>query len=420
MSALGPAVAVFLFTYMIIVSERLHRTVAALLGGILMILLGLISQEDAFHAIDLNVIFLLTGMMMIAHLMGETGVFQWLAVQSVRLGRGNPVAVMVIIAVVTAITSALLDNVTVVVLIAPVTLYVATTLGITPIPFLIAEVMASNIGGAATLIGDPPNILIASAADIDFLTFFFNMGPPALISLIIFIPIVILLFRKQLVVTEERRKAVMRLETKDLIHDPRLLVHTLIVLAVVLLGFVVQGLLHIEPATIALSGAVLLLMITRRDPTKILERVEWSTLMFFVGLFIVVEAVVKVGLIDRLAQILLAITAGEQRSTSMFILWFSALASGIVDNIPYTATMVPLIEDLAISMPVDSLWWALALGADLGGNLTLVGASANIVAASLAERSGHKITFGRFLRYGIIITLASLLVSSLWLLVAYL
>ncbi len=406
---------IFFLTYAIIVTERLHRTTAALMGGMLMILSGVVPQEEAFHAIDLNVIFLLAGMMIIAYFMSETGVFQWMAVQAVRLGKGDPIAVMVIIAIITAVLSAVLDNVTVVVLIAPVTLFVASSLGVSPIPFLITEVMASNMGGAATIVGDPPNILIASRANIDFVTFLVNMAPPTFASLFAYIGIMVVQFRNEMHVSPERRAAVMRLETKGLITDRTLLIQTLVVLGIVLVGFMVHGILHLEPATIALSGATLLLIWTRRDPHHILQHVEWSTLMFFVGLFIAVEGVVAAGLIDMAAAWLIELTGGNLRVTTLSLLWFSAVASGIVDNIPYATTMLPIVEALGEVMPVMPLWWALALGADLGGNLTLVGASANVVAASIAERSGHKLTFGMFLRYGVVTVIMSLSISTLWL-----
>ncbi len=412
--------AIFAFTYAIIVTERLHRTTAALMGGLLMILMGILPQEEAFLAIDLNVIFLLTGMMVIAQFMSETGVFQWLAVQAVRWGKGDPLRVMIMIAMVTAVVSSLLDNVTVVVLMAPVTLFVATTLDVSPIPFLITQVMASNIGGAATLVGDPPNILVASRANIDFVSFFLNMAPPVIVILLLYIVIMIVQFRKTLQIPAKRQSHVLSLDTRELITHPTLLVQTLIVLGLVLVGFLLHGWLHLEPATIALSGATLLLVWTRRDPHHVLQHVEWSTLMFFVGLFIAVEGVVYVGLVDRAAHALLHVTAGNVRAATLFLLWFSAIMSGIVDNIPYVTTMLPIVETLGRAMPDRPLWWALALGADMGGNLTLVGASANVVVASIAERSGHKLTFGMFLRYGTMTVLISLLVSTVWLWVMYL
>jgi len=410
---------IFVVTYAVIVSERIDRTIAALLGGFLMILLGIVEQEVAFHAIDFNVIFLLAGMMIIANILSETGLFQWIAIQAVILGRRNPFRILVLLSLITAITSAALDNVTVVVLIAPVTLFVANNLGISPIPFLIAEVLASNIGGAATLIGDPPNILIGSAARIDFITFAANMTPPVIVMLVLFIPLCYFIFRKDLVVESGSRPRVTDLE--DLITDPVLLRKSLIVIAGVLLGFTFHGTLHLEPATVAMMGATILMLWSGKEPHHILQHVEWTTLMFFVGLFIAVESIVEVGIIEVIAQQALDLTGGNLTLTSMFILWLSAIASGIVDNIPYTATMIPLIRSLGEGgMHTDTLWWALALGADFGGNFTLVGASANVVVASFAERSGYKITFGLFFKYSAIITLVSLLVSTVYIWIRYL
>lgn len=408
---------VFVVTYAVIVSEKVHRTVAALIGGFLMIWLGILSQEEAFaNAVDWNVIFLLTGMMIIAGILSQTGVFQWLAIQAVKMGKRDPFRILIYLSLVTAVTSAALDNVTVVVLIAPVTLYVASNLGISPIPFLIAEVLASNIGGAATLIGDPPNILIGSAAGIDFITFATAMTPPILLSLVLFVPLAYIVFKKDLVPLEGARPHVGELDTKNLIKDVELLRKSLIVIGLVLVGFTAHGALNLEPATIAMSGAALLLLWSKTEPDKALEHVEWTTLLFFVGLFITVESIVEVGIIEDLAQEALKLTGGDLGITTMFVLWISAIASGIVDNIPYTATMIPLIQSLGHSgINTEPLWWALALGADLGGNLTLVGASANVVVASLAERNGHKISFIQFSRYSFLITLGTLLSSTVFL-----
>ncbi len=405
---------IFLLTYIIIVSERIHRTVAALVGGILMVVTGVVNQESAFHAIDLNVIFLLVGMMVIAAIMAETGVFQWMAIKAVQLGRGDPVRIMVILALSTAVTSTLLNNVTVIVLIAPVAIFVATSLGVSPGPFLISSVMASNIGGAATLIGDPPNILIGSAAHIDFLQFLLNMGPPVLISLAIYVPIMVFQFRNQLKIDPEQSQRVRFLSTEGVISNPKLLRQSLLVLSLILGAFLLESVIRLEVATIALAGATVLLLVTGYDPAKALEKVEWSTLMFFVGLFVVVESVVEAGWIRRAAAAFLDLTHGNLRLTTHLLLWISAVASGLVDNIPYTATMLPLIERLAVTMDATPLWWALAIGADFGGNLTLVGSSANIVAADLAETAGSRISFRRFMVYGALVTFITLIVSSLW------
>ena len=407
---------IFVLTYAVIVSEKVHRTVAALIGGFLMIWLGIISQEEAFgHAVDWNVIFLLTGMMVIAGILSQTGIFQWLAIQAVKMGKRNPFRILIFLSLVTAVTSAALDNVTVVVLIAPVTLYVAANLGINPIPFLVSEVLASNIGGAATLIGDPPNILIGSAAGIDFITFAAAMTPPILLSLALFIPIAWIVFHNQLKPEAGARPHVGDLDTESLIKDYVLLRKSLIVIGLVLVGFTAHAALHLEPATIAMSGAAILLLWSKTEPNKALEHVEWTTLLFFVGLFVTVEAIVNVGIIEKLANEALKLTGGNLGLTTMFVLWLSAIASGIVDNIPYAATMIPLIQSLGHSgMNTEPLWWALALGADLGGNFTLVGASANVVVASLAERNGHKISFIQFSKYSFLFAMGTMISSTIF------
>jgi len=406
---------VFLITYGIIVTERVHRTVAALLGGVAMIVLGVLPQEQAFHAIDWNVIFLLAGMMAIANVLSETGLFQWIAVQAVKLGKGDPFRILIILSLVTAITSALLDNVTIVVLIAPVTLFVAANLRISPIPFLIAEILASNIGGAATLIGDPPNIIIGSAAGIDFLTFAANMAPISLLILAAFIGFSWWLFRKDLRNDAAAPRDLEVLEIAELITDGPMLRRALIVMGAVGLGFILHGALNLEPATIALAGATVLMLWGRNDPHHVLREIEWTTLGFFT-----VEAVVHVGIIEIVAQAALRLTGGDLALTSMLLLWMSAIGSGIVDNIPYTATMVPVVKSLGQAMPIDPLWWSLALGACLGGNLTLVGASANVVVVSIAERSGHPISFMHFFRYGAITTFFSIVLASLYVWLRYL
>jgi Na+/H+ antiporter NhaD/arsenite permease-like protein len=408
---------IFSITYALIVTERVHRTVSALLGGVAMILLGVLSQEQAFHAVDWNVIFLLAGMMALANVLRETGLFQWIAVHAVRLGRGNPFRILIILSLVTAVTSALLDNVTIVILIVPVTLLVAASLRTNPLPFLIAQILASNIGGTATLIGDPPNILIGSAAGIDFLTFAANLAPISLLILAAFVGLCWFLFKRDMRTSQGHPLDIEALETDALITDRPMLVKALIVMGGVIVGFLLHGALHLEPATIALTGATLLLLWTRSDPHHVLQDIEWTTLFFFIGLFITVEAVVQVGIIETVADAALRLTGGDLALTSTLLLWLSAVASGIVDNIPYTATVIPVVENLGRVMPVEPLWWSLALGACLGGNATLVGASANVVVASLAERSGHPISFRQFLKYGLITTGMSLLLATgyLWL-----
>jgi Na+/H+ antiporter NhaD/arsenite permease-like protein len=411
---------IFFITYALIVSERIPRMLAALLGGLAMILLGVVEQHQAFESIDWNVIFLLVGMMAIASILSESGLFQWIAVQAVRLGKGQPMRILIILVVVTAVASALLDNVTIVVLVAPVTLLVASSLGVSPIPFLIAQILASNIGGTATLVGDPPNILIGSAAGIDFVTFAANMAPISAVILLVFIGMSHWLFRNQLKNRSQDSLEIDALDASALITNPTLLRKSLIVLSGVIIGFLFHGVVHLEPATIALTGAVVLMLWARSDEHHIMQNVEWATLFFFVGLFITVEAIVEVGIIAAAGEAALTLTGGDLALTSMLLLWFSAIASGIVDNIPYTATMIPLVQQLGESMPIMPLWWSLALGACLGGNSTLVGAAANVVVANLAETSGYPIGFKLFLKYGLPVTFVSLILASVYIWLRYL
>jgi Na+/H+ antiporter NhaD/arsenite permease-like protein len=302
--------------------------------------------------------------------------------------------------------------VTIVVLAAPVALFVAASLRVSPLPFLIAAILASNIGGTATLVGDPPNILIGSAAGIDFLTFVTNLAPISLLILAGFLGLARFLFRNDLRARKDRVTDIAALEVDTLITDSTLLRKSLIVMAGVIVGFLLHGALHLEPATIALAGATILLLWGRSDPHEALQDVEWTTLFFFIGLFITVQAVVKVGIIEAVAEAALRLTGGSLPLTSMLLLWLSAFTSGIVDNIPYTATMIPVVENLGMSLPIMPLWWSLALGACLGGNITLVGAAANVVVANLAEKSGHPISFRKFLGYGLATTLMSLVLAT--------
>ncbi len=412
--------SIFIVTYALIASERIHKTIAALAGGVVMILLGVISQEEAFEHIDFNVIFLLAGMMILAGVVRKTGVFGWLAIRAARVAGGDPYRILVVLSLITAVASAFLDNVTTVVLVGPITLFLAARLGMSPVPFLIAEILASNIGGASTLIGDPPNILIGSAAGLDFVAFLSNMAPVAILSLGVFLVGARWLFRNHLEVDPKLRDAVLKLDEREMITDPALLRKSLAVLGLTLVGFLLHGPLHLEPATVALAGAVVLMLVAKEDPAEVLQEVEWPTLFFFIGLFMLVAGVIEVGLIEVLAQAALAVTGGAPGPTAMLILWLSAILSGIVDNIPYTATMIPVVDQLSGESEGNTLWWALALGADLGGNATIIGASANVILASLAEREGHPIGFWFFMKYGLLVTLGSMLIATAYLWLRYL
>jgi Na+/H+ antiporter NhaD/arsenite permease-like protein len=411
------SVVIFLAIYALIVTDRLHRTLAALLGAVIVIILGLVTQHEAFspEIVDFNVIFLLAGMMIIASILGRTGMFQWLAVEAVRRAEGRPYRLLVSVSLITAIASAFLDNVTAVVLMTPVTFFIAQRLGANPVPFLISEILASNIGGTATLIGDPPNIIIGSRLNKDFNDFLIHAAPAAIASLTAYLVFARWLFRKELAAARnalepEDIERLVREERR--IEDPRLLRLGLAVLGLTIVGFLLARPLQLEGATIALAGAVVLMILAKENVHEVLKTVEWSTLFFFIGLFIVVGAVVKSGLISDLAQQAIAITGGRSETAALLILWMSAVLSAIVDNIPYTITMVPLVSELGQVMDIEPLIWALVLGADMGGNATVVGASANVVVSSMSEARGHPITFIGYLRYGLPATLLTMVVCT--------
>ncbi len=416
------AAAIFLVVYGLIVTERLHRTLAALLGAVVVIGLGLISQHEAFseEVVDFNVIFLLAGMMVIANVLAKTGIFQWLAVEAVRRTQGRPYRLLVLISLITAFISAFLDNVTTVVLITPIVFFVAERLEIDPMPLLISEIIASNIGGTATLIGDPPNIIVGSRLDKDFGDFLVNAAPAAIVALAAYLVFARWLFRKELaaaatVLDAEDIERLVRAERR--IADPHLMRIGLAVLGLTIAGFMVARPLGLEGATVALGGAVLLMILAREDVHDVLRDVEWSTLFFFIGLFIVVGAVVKTGLIADIAHQVIALTGGRTDLAAMLVLWMSGILSAVIDNIPYTITMVPLVEELGRTVDVEPLIWALVFGADMGGNATVVGASANVVVSSMSEARGRPITFRAYLRYGVPATLLTLAVCTvdIWL-----
>ena len=409
--------AIFAGTYLLIATERIHKTLAALAGGVLMILLGVVTQEQAFEEIDFNVIFLLAGMMILAGIVRKTGVFGWLAVRAARLAGGDPYRILVVLSVITAVASAFLDNVTTVVLVGPITLFLAARLGMNPFPFLVSEILASNIGGAATLIGDPPNILIGSAAGLDFGAFLTVMAPLSIILMAVYLVSARWLFRGMLVADPALRVSFLELDERSMITQPALLRRSLVVIGLTLVGFLLHGALHLEPATVALAGAVVLMIIARESPDEVLREVEWPTLFFFIGLFMLVAGVIQIGLIEATASAITEVTGGALAATSLLVLWISALLSAIVDNIPYTATMIPVVAQLSEGQANDAIWWALAMGADLGGNATLIGASANVILAGMAEREGHPITFGQFLRFGVPVTLGTMVIATayLWL-----
>lgn len=408
---------IFLAVYALFLTERLPKVVVALLGASAVILCGILTQAQAFAYVDWNVIFLLVGMMIIVNILKQTGVFDWLAIQTARRVGDNALHLMLALCVITAISSAVLDNVTTVLFMATVTCALAEKLKINPIPLLISEVMAANIGGTATLIGDPPNILIASAGKLSFLDFLVHVAPIVTLILPVSLAILAWLYRRELVFTEASRAALANLSPDGTINDARLLRIGIIVLGLVLMGFVLHHTIHQEVGTIALAGAAVLMLF--EDPKSLWDDVEWDTIFFFIGLFIVVGAVEAVGTLDILAHTLLQATHGSMQQLTMALLWVSGIASAVIDNIPYTATMIPVIQSLGVSAAeIKPLWWALSLGACLGGNGTLIGATANVVAADIAAyRCGQRIHFGEFLKVGAVVTVVSLTMSAgyLWL-----
>jgi Na+/H+ antiporter NhaD/arsenite permease-like protein len=425
------ALVIFLVTYAAIVTERPHRTLAALAGAGLMIFFRILSQEEATRAIDFNTIGLLVGMMVIVGALRTTGIFDWLGAAVVRASGGSLRLMLVGFFLTTALASALLDNVTTVLFISPMAMVTASGLNMSPMPLLLTVILASNIGGTATLIGDPPNIMIGGAVGLDFLAFLFHLAPLVLLLCAVVPPVLLVWWRKDLARAGNRSQALEVVLAMRPELDMKHLRPALVVFGLVVLGFLLHGALRIEAATIALAGATLLLIVTRADLHETFGYVEWSTIFFFVGLFVVVGGVEKVGWLDRFARLVAETTGGSMALMCLALLWASALLSAIVDNIPAVAALIPVLKAVASQthpgvshawaqpdfLPV---WWALALGACLGGNATLVGASANVVTAGLAERAGSRISFGRYLKVGAPVTALTLLLSTLYVWLRYL
>ena len=410
------AALVFLVTYALIITEVFNRTVIALVGAMLMMALKLISHEGAIDAIDFNTVGLLVGMMVIVTIVKRTGVFEYLAIRSAKACRGEPMRILITLSMITALTSAFLDNVTTVLLIAPVTLSITRTLNITPYPFLIAEILASNVGGAATLIGDPPNIMIGTAVGLTFIEFLVNMAPVVIVVQVVNTCLLYLIYRRQLKVRLDLRRKIMTINERESIKEPALLIKSLSVLGLTFLTFLFHSKMGYEPATVALMGAALLLLISNVDPEEIFKELEWKTLFFFGGLFILVGAVVEVGLIGVIAQKALDFTGGDVAKTGYLVLWLGALVSSFVDNIPFVTTMIPIIKTIGNlgGMDVSSIWWTLALGACFGGNGTLIGASANLVVAGISEKQGYPLTFSHFFKIGFPLMVISIIISHIY------
>jgi Na+/H+ antiporter NhaD/arsenite permease-like protein len=412
-------VVAFATAYVLIATERIHRVAAALSGAAAMVVLGVVDAQVAFFSertgVDWNVIFLLLGMMIIVGVLRQTGVFEYLAIVTAKRARGRPFVVMASLMVLTAVASALLDNVTTVLLVAPVTLLVCDQIDADPVPFLIAEALASNIGGTATLVGDPPNIIIASRSGLTFNDFLLNLAPIVVVLLVVTIGLCRWMFRRELGRAPVGVDALMGLDEREAITDVRLLVKSLVVLTAVVVAFVGHSFLGLEPSLVALLGAGALVAISRLEPSEYLGEVEWPTLVFFAGLFIMVGGLVETGIISSLAERATEAIGQQYFLASSVILFASGALSGIVDNIPYVATMAPLVQDLVQAghgaPQADAAWWSLALGADLGGNATAVGASANVVVIGIAARNGHPISFWTFTKYGVVVAATTIVVA---------
>ncbi|QCO98254.1 ArsB/NhaD family transporter [Arthrobacter sp. 24S4-2] len=417
------ALAIFLGAYVLIATEKVPRLTASLCGAAAMLLIGATDDHGIFFSvdsgIDWNVIFLLLGMMIIVGVLRQTGFFEFLAIWAAKKARGRPFKIMVMLVVITAVLSAFLDNVTTVLLVAPVTLLVCERLAAPAVPFLIAESMASNIGGTSTLIGDPPNIIIASRGGLTFNDFIINLAPLIAILLLVFIGLCRILFRSAFRYHPDRAARIMALKEREAIGEKALLIKSLVVLALVLFGFIVHPIIGLEPAIVALLGAGLLVLLARLEPRKVFDDVEWETLLFFAGLFIMVGSLVNLGIMDTVGQTAAAVVGDDYGIAAIWLLIGSAMASGVIDNIPYVAAIAPITNDLvqAGGAAAQPLWWSLALGADLGGNATAVGASANVVVIGIAKRNGHPISFWTFTKYGLIVTAITigLSVPYLWL-----
>lgn len=423
--------SLLILAYIFIALEKIPKVTIALLGGALTIVLGLVSQTKALgdginphyfiNFIDFNVIFLLVSMMVIVSITTRSGVFNWIANELLKFTKGHPVKVLCALGLFTAVTSAFLDNVTTVILIMPITFAIAKKLDIDPIPFLLTEIFSSNIGGTATLIGDPPNIIIGSAGGLSFIDFIKELTPVILVIMCVVLTVLGFIFRKKLHASQDKMDEVAKIDNSHTITDKALMIRSTLILALVILGFMLHDVTHIETCVVAMLGASILLIFEK--PNEILQDVEWNTIFFFIGLFIIIGGLEASGGIKLMAEWILKVTQGSQAATSMIILWASGVISGIIDNIPYTATMAPMLVEIEKTMGATyayPLWWALSLGACLGGNMTIIGAAANVIVSENAAKSGHPISFMRFLKYGVGVVAISLLISTAYIYLRFL
>lgn len=414
------AICIFSLVMLAIISEKINRAVAAMTGALLMVIFNIVSFEHGLSHIDFNTIGVLIGMMLFVSVVKNSGLFEYIAILSAKKSKGNPWKIMLCFILLTAILSAVLDNVTTVLLIGPMTIVITQILKINPVPFLITQILASNIGGTATLIGDPPNIMIGSAANLSFIDFVINLGPIVIIILFFTIICFRFMFKKHLYVDDKYKEEILKLDESKAIKDKPLLIKSIIMIILILLGFVLHNIIHIESSVIALTGATVMMFIGKQDVDEILSSIEWSTIAFFGGLFVIVGGLVEVGIIDFIASYLINATSGNLALTMLVILWLSAIISSFLDNIPFVATLIPLILTMqAQGVDVTPIWWATSLGACLGGNGTLIGASANIVLSNVGDKNGYPISFKSYFKIGFPLMLLSIVISTFYLLICF-
>ena len=414
------AIVIFLVTMLAIISGKVHNTVAAITGAMLLVLTHVLSIEDCVEAVDIDTICILVGMMLTVAVVKNSGIFEYIAIKAAKLAKGHPWPIMIIFIIITALLSGMLDNVTTVLLVGPMTLAITNILRVDPVPYIISQIMASNIGGTATLIGDPPNIMIGSAANLGFVDFILNTGFAVVFVTITTLICFYFIYGKKLFVTDKAIAKIMELDEKKSIKDRRLMYQSIVVVIIVAVCFIFHDQLGVESCIVAVAAACVMLLIGRQDPEEIISSVEWPTILFFIGLFIVVGGVKKVGIISMLANGLISITGGNVVLTMLIILWVSAFISSFLDNIPFVATLIPMILSMqSHGMDVTPIWWALSLGACLGGNGTLIGASANVVLSSISKNNGHPITFGQYFKIGFPMMILSIVVCSAFLLIRF-
>ncbi len=409
------AIIIFFVTLVAVATEKVDKTLAVLVGASLMLILKVVPQGIAFGLIDLNVILLLISMMIIVGIFSRTGIFEWISIKVAKAAKGRPLIILLFLSLVTAVLSAFLDNVTTVLLMAPITFLITQQLGLNPVPFLIIEVMASNIGGTATLIGDPPNILIGSAANLGFNDFLLNLTPVILVIMFVFVVTVILMMREKMRVSNEVKAKIMALDDTRAIRDKKLLIKCFFVLGLTLFAFLIHESLGLGPASVALAGATVLMVITGEDIEKLFKTVEWPTIFFLIGLFIIVSGVIQVGAVNLVAKKSVDFTDGNMKLTTFIVLWISAVFSSVIGSVSNAVALIPVVKSIAVHFAdAKPLWWALAMGTCLGGNGTIIGAPANIIVAGLAAKNGSPISFKEFLKYGVIFVLESMIICTIY------